>query len=350
MKSHRTIAVLFLILLPYLAGADTLSLDKSSYGPGEAIQLEFQAQAYADGWVGIVPSSVEHGLEAVNDQHDLDYRYLRGKTEGVLEFTAPTQPGRYDFRLNDSDSSGRETTHVSFEVVRPDASEASLRLDHRRYAPGAGLVVHFTAPRGLPDNAWVGIVPAGVPHGDESTNDQHDIAYQYLNGATSGRLQFTAPATAGSWTVRLHDTDSAGRELGSTSFEVGGELDATGMAEQLAATGKTPVYGIRFESGQADLGSAAAGALAEVATLLRRDPELRLRIEGHTDDRGSAAGNLALSERRAASVLRHLTQVGGIDAARLTAAGRGAEQPVSKNDTEAGRAQNRRVELVKLDG
>lgn len=347
---HRLLPGLFLMLLASLAAADTLRLDKARYSPGETIRVEFEAASYPDAWAGIVPSSVAHGQESVNDEHDLEYRYLSGATTGVLEFKAPAEAGHYDVRLNDSDSDGRETASVTFAVTRPNAADASLELDRQLFAPGAGLVVHYSAPAGLPDNAWVGVVPADVPHGDESVNDQHDIGYQYLNGATSGRLQFTAPATAGRWTVRMHDTDSDGRELTSVAFEVGGELDAAGMAEQLAATGKTPVYGIRFASGQASLTSAAGSALSEIAKLLRQSPELRVRIEGHTDNQGSASGNMALSERRAQSVLEHLIQVEGIATERLMAVGKGAEEPVSKNETAAGRAQNRRVELVKLDG
>lgn len=352
MHADRIFACLFLsfLLMPCVSAADTLRLDKARYTPGETIRVEFEAESYSDAWAGIVPSSVEHGKESINDQHDVAYRYLSGETSGILEFQAPSEPGRYDVRLNDSDSDGRETAHATFEVARPDASEASLALDRQRFAPGAGLVVRYSAPAGLPDNAWVGIVPASVPHGDESVNDQHDVGYRYLSGATSGTLQFTAPATAGSWTVRMHDTDSGGIELTSVAFEVAGELDAAGMAEQLAATGKTPVYGIRFQSGQATLTTAAHAALSEVAKLLRQDPELRIRIEGHTDNQGSASGNLALSKRRAQSVLEHLTQIEGIGGNRLMAAGRGAEEPVSKNDSAAGRAQNRRVDLVKLDG
>ncbi|MDA8018079.1 MAG: OmpA family protein [Thermoanaerobaculia bacterium] len=341
--------VLSFLFLPGRAEADTLRLDKVQYTPGETIHVRFEAESYADAWAGIVPSSVEHGQESINDQNDVEYRYLNGETQGVLEFQAPAEPGRYDVRLNDSDNSGRETAHVSFVVARPDAAEATLALDSKRYAPGAALAVSFTAPAGLADDAWVGIVPAEVPHGEESVNDLHDIAYQHLNGDISGRLQFTAPATEGRWTVRLHNTDSSGRELTSVPFQVGGELDAAGMAEQIATTGRTPVYGIRFESGQANLTSRASGALSEVAKLLRENPDLRLRIEGHTDDRGGADVNMALSVRRAESVLQHLTAVHGIQAGRLTAVGRGAGDPVSKNDTAAGRAQNRRVELVKVD-
>ncbi len=331
--------------------ADTLRIKKTQFAPGETIRLEFEAASYPDNaWVGIIPSNIEHGEESVNDQHDLAYQYLKGKTQGTLEFKAPQKPGGYDFRLNNSDSSGQETTHVSFTVGLTEIGPASLTLDAKRFAPGASLVVQYKAPAGLQSNAWMGLIPADVPHGDESVNDQHDIAYQYLKGATSGEMRFTAPANAGDWTVRLHDTDSSGRELTSVSFSVGGDLDMKGMAVQLAATGRTPVYGIRFSSGQAHLTSQADGALAEVAKLLRKDPSLRLRIEGHTDNQGSASGNLSLSKRRAEAVLENLIQVQGISATRLEAVGRGAGEPVSKNETSAGRAQNRRVDLVKIAG
>ena len=80
---------------------------------------------------------------------------------------------------------------------------------------------------------------------------------------------------------------------------------------------------------------------------MKNDPTLKLLIEGHTDNSGDDAHNLALSRQRADAVVRALAG-SGIDGARLQAAGRGAAKPLADNKDEAGRAKNRRVELVKL--
>ena len=120
------------------------------------------------------------------------------------------------------------------------------------------------------------------------------------------------------------------------------------IAEQLASQGRVPLYGIRFASGQATLGADSTSALAEVAQLLRRDRSLELRIEGHTDDRGGAMLNQRLSERRAETVKQHLVDTFDINPDRLRVAGLGDSRPMTSNETAAGRAQNRRVELVRL--
>jgi len=96
----------------------------------------------------------------------------------------------------------------------------SLVTDRDVYAPGETITVNFSAPAGLPTNAWVGIIPSNIPHGDEAQNDMYDLAYQYLNGTTSGSLVFSAPAEPGMYDFRMHDTDNNGKELASVSFTV----------------------------------------------------------------------------------------------------------------------------------
>ncbi len=80
--------------------------------------------------------------------------------------------------------------------------------------------------------------------------------------------------------------------------------------------------------------------------MLKSKADWQMTVEGHTDATGSAAYNQSLSEKRAQSVIDFLTAA-GIPAARLKAAGFGSSKPVASNDTELGRGQNRRVELVK---
>jgi len=156
-----------------------------------------------------------------NDANDISYKYLDGKTYGTLAFTAPTTPGNYDLRMNSSDNSGVELTYVSFTVSGGGApSSASLKLSTYSVSPGGSVAVTFTAPAGLASNAWIGIIPSWVAHGSEATNDQYDLAYQYLSGSTSGTLYFSAPTTPGSYDFRMHDTDNSGSELASVTFTV----------------------------------------------------------------------------------------------------------------------------------
>jgi peptidoglycan-associated lipoprotein len=86
--------------------------------------------------------------------------------------------------------------------------------------------------------------------------------------------------------------------------------------------------------------------VTEIVKLLQASPALRLGVEGHTDNAGTPAHNQTLSEARAREVVR-LIAAQRIAAARLQAAGFGQSRPLADNATEAGRAQNRRVELVK---
>lgn len=124
------------------------------------------------------------------------------------------------------------------------------------------------------------------------------------------------------------------------SGSIGGELE-----KQLAETGRARIYGIRFALDSAAIQAESTPILSEIVTVLQHDTALRLAIEGHTDASGSAGHNRQLSEQRAASVKAYLVGQ-GIAAARLTTAGFGPDRPVADNDSELGRARNRRVELV----
>ncbi|RVT52251.1 OmpA family protein [Rubrivivax albus] len=123
-------------------------------------------------------------------------------------------------------------------------------------------------------------------------------------------------------------------------------VDANALGAGLDADGKVTLQGIYFDTGRDTLRPESDAALAQVMLLLQQRPALRLRIVGHTDSTGSAEANLALSQARAARV-REALLARGVAANRLEAVGMGPNAPVASNDTEDGRARNRRVELVK---
>lgn len=121
---------------------------------------------------------------------------------------------------------------------------------------------------------------------------------------------------------------------------------AASLATALSSSGAVAIRDILFDTGKATIQAASAGTLAMIADVLKADPDLALEIQGHTDNVGSAATNLALSKERAAAVKAALVTA-GIEDTRLTTNGFGDTQPVADNSTDEGRARNRRVELVK---
>jgi OmpA-OmpF porin, OOP family len=123
------------------------------------------------------------------------------------------------------------------------------------------------------------------------------------------------------------------------------QVTANQLLDELNRNGFVALH-INFDSGRAELKADGRATVAEIVALLKSAPELKLAIEGHTDNVGQAADNKALSEQRAQAVMAAVV-AGGIEAQRLSAAGFGQERPVADNRGEEGRAKNRRVELVK---
>ena len=123
--------------------------------------------------------------------------------------------------------------------------------------------------------------------------------------------------------------------------------DASSIADELSKSGHIALYGIHFETAKATILPDSETVLAEVAKMLQQNRDVKVSIEGHTDNVGSAAANQTLSEKRAQAVVAWLSSH-GIEGSRLQAKGWGASKPVGDNATEDGRAKNRRVELVKI--
>jgi len=125
------------------------------------------------------------------------------------------------------------------------------------------------------------------------------------------------------------------------------KADAKAFSNDIRTTGHAAVYGIYFDTAKSSIKPESAQAIAEIAKLLKSDPGLKIHVVGHTDNVGGVDGNIKLSQSRAEAVIQALVQTHGISAARLRPFGCGQFAPVMSNDTEDGRAKNRRVELVK---
>jgi len=142
-----------------------------------------------------------------------------------------------------------------------------------------------------------------------------------------------ASAAARAAQVRLHELESQMKELEARQTERG-----------LLLT----LGGVLFEFGKADLKSGAKSQLDRVAGFLIANPDRDVVIEGHTDNVGGDDFNMRLSQARAESVRDYLS-LQGVGGTRLAARGYGKTHPVASNDTDSGRAQNRRVELTILN-
>jgi len=123
--------------------------------------------------------------------------------------------------------------------------------------------------------------------------------------------------------------------------------DAKAMGDDINNSGHVSVYGIFFDTGKSELKAESDSAIVQISKLLKNNPSLKLYIVGHTDNTGNFEANMELSNKRAIEVAKALVLNYGIDNERVASYGVGSLAPVASNDTEEGRAKNRRVELVK---
>jgi OmpA-OmpF porin, OOP family len=123
--------------------------------------------------------------------------------------------------------------------------------------------------------------------------------------------------------------------------------NAVSMGNDINSTGHVLIYGIYFDTGKSEIKPESDDAISEIAKLLQNNAALKLQVVGHTDNLGSFDLNMKLSKDRADAVARVLIDKHGIAADRLKSYGVASLAPVASNDTEEGKAKNRRVELVK---
>ncbi len=149
---------------------------------------------------------------------------------------------------------------------------------------------------------------------------------------------------------RLHTGTKTSDKIGNCKHlpDLDGTKDVVkdNLEKELAANGKAILYGINFDFNSDIIKPESKPTLEKVTVILNENKDWKMQIEGHTDNVGGETFNQTLSEKRAASVVKYLTE-NGIEMSRLTSDGAGMSKPVAANNTEAGRAQNRRVELVK---
>jgi outer membrane protein OmpA-like peptidoglycan-associated protein len=261
----------------------------------------------------------------------------------------------------------RSTTSATFWINLPEALPERFTIEATFHGPHANPLDFYIGDGDKTLNVWCYQTSAGVagsgPNGDKrSTEDATGIsdndfvhcrfmvdggyAKAYLNEQRLGQLNGLVFTRAQKVRVEVPtvSAEDGGALLTDIRIAEGGKP----LYDALAASGRVSTHGILFATGSAVIQGESTPTLKEIGDMLQAHPELKLTIEGHTDNVGSADANQTLSEQRAAAVAQYLETSYKVDPSRLTTKGFGASKPVASNDTPEGRQQNRRVELVKM--
>jgi outer membrane protein OmpA-like peptidoglycan-associated protein len=177
---------------------------------------------------------------------------------------------------------------------------------------------------------------------------KHSVSFRLEQNKNNQLVKIT-PVQA-HW-VKLVITSNYG-DVNYTEFGQLGAYDdgirSKGIKDEMSSKGFADIYGIYFDFGSPEIKEESMPVIAEIVSYLNENPEVKIIVEGHTDNVGNESSNQKLSENRAKTVMDRLTEK-GINKDRLSVKGYGSNQPVSDNDTETGRAQNRRVTIRKVN-
>lgn len=249
-------------------------------------------------------------------------------------------------------------------IVLPDTLPTQFTVEVKYHGPEAGNPIAFRTSQNSDFASWgcyrtSGWVDGGGG-GARSSAEVHDvgpndivncrftISDRYVKGYLNEHRIANVPTTHVAHTDTLYISVPSGEESDPVLFTdlriaAGGRR----LYDALTANGRVATQGILFDTGSDHIRGESTPTLKEIGDMLTQHADLKLTIEGHTDNVGSAASNQSLSERRAAAVKQYLVDQYHIDASRLNSVGFGASHPAAPNTTPEGRQTNRRVELVK---
>ena len=256
----------------------------------------------------------------------------------------------------------------SFSVPLPEVLPERFTLEFDYSASGGNhMHVYFVDPERRENRAYVemgewngginggGVSAVGQPSGDQFKYRNKVIPVKVMADGKhvkvymgDTRVANVPQANLGRSKV-IYFQDVPGRDeraamIGNIRVAAGGR----DLYDALAAKGRVATQGIFFETGSDRLRPESTPTLTEIGRMLETHADLKLTIEGHTDNVGDASANQALSDKRAAAVKAYLVSKHKVDGARLATKGFGASKPAVPNTTAEGRQQNRRVELVKM--
>ncbi|MCX7898985.1 MAG: OmpA family protein, partial [Methylocystis sp.] len=221
-------------------------------------------------------------------------------------------------------------------AIRPrSANPANIASIPATYAASAARP-NQTAPPPAPSSA------VETPAGDAPPSDQASATPSAPPAVEPNKEAANAPAPVEAKPATPVERLAAAKEK-LAALPAAGPLDAAACESALNAS--VTVEKIQFRSGRPSIANASVPLLNRLAALLKRCPDAKVEISGYTDNVGPDVSNQKLSQRRAEAVRDYLKGQ-GVRGDRLTAIGRGSANPVASNDTEEGRAENRRIEFT----
>ena len=162
----------------------------------------------------------------------------------------------------------------------------------------------------------------------------------YINGTRVANIpNMAAPKTLQIWGATQQDQFTYIKNVRIAK-------GAVPLYDRMMSDGKFITYGITFDVGKATIKPESMGEINRIVQLMNENPDLKFSVEGHTDSTGNPTSNQTLSEQRSQAIVAKLVEL-GIAQDRLTAVGKGQNNPIADNSTDEGRAKNRRVEFVK---
>lgn len=261
-------------------------------------------------------------------------RFLRATTHGSVMVPLPEMlPSRFTYEMDFDCASGWSG---EMQFVDPDSEPAGLSYIEF-YPTGGGVKGPINSAASIPDNAVRKVTHVAV---------MVDNLYvkAYVNGVRVANVpKATLGRSKGVW-ITVTASQEQPAYLSNIRVAEGGKP----LYDALAANGRVATHGILFDVGSDHIRAESTPTLKSISDMLTAHPQLKLTIEGHTDNVGDATSNQSLSERRAAAVKQYLVTMAHVDAARLATKGYGATKPIAPNTTAEGRQENRRVELVKM--
>lgn len=323
------------------ASADaTAAAAAPAFGEGVFVNYDFVpgdrvifAEDFARDPVGDFPKRLElrsGNFEVANWQGQ---QFLRTTSGGVVTIPLPeVLPSRFTF---EADYHGSNGWSLEVNFADPDAVDG---LTHAGFGMTSGQL------EGGSVNSSADIPEAAVkPMAHVAVMADGKYVKVYENGV---RVANVPNANIGRGEMVVISVPGSGDEPGYISnirIAAGGKP----LYDAIMANGRVATHGILFDTGSDRIRGESKPTLDLIGQMLEDHPDLKLTIEGHTDNVGSAAANQTLSDKRAAAVRQFLIASYHVDATRLASKGFGASKAAASNDTPEGRQQNRRVELVK---
>lgn len=306
--------------------------------PGERTIFETD---FSDAIVGNFPRNLEFRGGELSVVSYAGGRAIAANSEGAFAIKLPeTLPERFtiEFNLFNSESSGNKTRVEIVDANFKPLGEQFIRLEgyERRTGIGAYSRDAITSLQATPiineEMMPIRVMVDGT------------YVKMYVGTKRVANMPNANLGRSNAILFNFHDVNSKPIYVADIRIAAGGRS----LYQALEETGRVAIHDIHFATGKADILPESSETIGGVAKLLQDHPDLKLLIEGHTDNTGSFDKNMQLSKDRAAAVKTYLMAEFNIDEGRLETMGMGQSRPTESNDTDEGRTENRRVEIVKL--